>query len=407
MLNAGEKTALVLNHNLRERGTYFRAWRVAVGLARRGWRVTFMTTSEALYRPRHGIRDGVDVWEMPSSSPVHFPDEGWSPLNVLWRGGVGAVGRFDIVYTFSHRPVDQIPARLLSRLRDSFWICDWCDLYNGSDGLNAMARRARGPAKTWREKLHDRADSIDEQLEKHAATRCQMLTVISSFLADRALQLGVDPEHLHPMPSGADLEAIQPLDSAHCRQTWNIPQSELLLGYVANFHPDETLLLDALKIIFEQRPHVSLIVAGHDFYGGQEALASRGIHNRIRHFGRIPFSRIGSFLGAADLLLVPMTDTPYNRSRWPNKIGDYLAAGRPQVACAVGDVKPLLQKHFVGLGCAPDKNAFARAIIELIDNGQKRAEMGRNARTVAEAHFNWDQIIDRLVERIEWLRNHR
>ena len=43
---------LVLNHNLRERGTYFRAREVARGFHERGHDVTFACTGQGYYRAR-------------------------------------------------------------------------------------------------------------------------------------------------------------------------------------------------------------------------------------------------------------------------------------------------------------------------------------------------------------------
>jgi glycosyltransferase involved in cell wall biosynthesis len=388
---------LVLNHNLREHGTYFRAWKIATILARRGARVTFATTStERWYRSSVRTIEGITVHEMPNWAPLHHPDEGWGPLNLAARLKLAAGTRWDLVYCFSHRPVDQLPARLARRLHGAQWLCDWCDLY-GEEGINAMIRQRRGQPITWQDFLRDAADRLDERLECAAARSCDLLTVISTDLAARAARLGRSPRATHKMVSGADLDAIQPLDRVACRQELGLPSGRLYLGYIANYHPDERLLLDALVRVFCERPDIDLVVAGPGFYGGEEALQSRGIAHRIHSFGRVPFARIATHLGAADILLVPMTDSPFNRSRWPNKIGDYLAAGRPLVACRVGDVGPFLDKHPVGEGSAPDSEDFACAILKLAAKGEQLAELGQQARFVAEAAFEWDGIVDRLL----------
>jgi hypothetical protein len=51
---------LCLNHNLREHGTYFRAFHLARELARRGHQMTLWTASEHhWYRPAESQQDGV------------------------------------------------------------------------------------------------------------------------------------------------------------------------------------------------------------------------------------------------------------------------------------------------------------------------------------------------------------
>ena len=46
---------------------------------------------------------------------------------------------------------------------------------------------------------------------------------------------------------------------------------------------------------------------------------------------------------------LPLTDRAANRGRLPNKLLDYMAAGRPTVASPVGDIKTILEEHEVGL----------------------------------------------------------
>jgi glycosyltransferase involved in cell wall biosynthesis len=74
------------------------------------------------------------------------------------------------------------------------------------------------------------------------------------------------------------------------------------------------------------------------------------------------------------------------------KILEAMASGRAIVSTAVGceglDVHPgrdLLQED------AP--NAFADAVIALLQNHAKRDSIRKNARALAEAHYDWDRVI--------------
>ncbi|MBX3728205.1 MAG: glycosyltransferase family 4 protein [Candidatus Sumerlaeia bacterium] len=388
---------LVLNHNLREHGTYFRAWKVAQQLARAGHDVTFVTTSATRwYRADRRVEGGITLVESPNWAPLHHPDEGWSPLGLLERLRLAGSQRWDLVFSFSHRPVDQLPARLARRLHGARWVCDWCDLYGG-EGINSLGRRRRGQPITFQDFLRDGLDHWDDRLERAAARDADLLTVISTDLGRRAVRLGRSRRSTHLMVSGADTDAIQPLDAKACRAELGLPAEGLLLGYIANYHPDERLLLDGFARVAAAREDIGLVAVGPPFYGGPTALRDRGIGHRVRHFGRVPFARIPVFLGAADILLVPMTDTAFNRSRWPNKIGDHLAAGRPQVAALVGDVRRFLATHDVGVGFEPTPEDFACAVLGLADDPQARARMGREARRVAETEFAWPGLVERLL----------
>jgi glycosyltransferase involved in cell wall biosynthesis len=93
-------------------------------------------------------------------------------------------------------------------------------------------------------------------------------------------------------------------------------------------------------------------------------------------------------------MVIPMMDTAANRGRLPNKMLDYLAAGRPIVASPVGDVKTIVEQF--GVGVLASNEAFAEAIDRLLQDPGLRTEMGNAARRTAETEFEWEHLIDRL-----------
>jgi glycosyltransferase involved in cell wall biosynthesis len=104
---------------------------------------------------------------------------------------------------------------------------------------------------------------------------------------------------------------------------------------------------------------------------------------------------VGLYLACAEIMCLPLADRAANRGRLPNKMLDYMAAGRPTVASPVGDVKAILEEHPVGL-LAGDEAAFAAALERLRDDGALREELGRSARRVAETVFAWPRLVSRL-----------
>ena len=74
----------------------------------------------------------------------------------------------------------------------------------------------------------------------------------------------------------------------------------------------------------------------------------------------------------------------YNRGRWPNKITDYANIGRPIVTNDVGDMGPLVRDNNIGLLTEFNAEAFAAAILSIIENPKLAEELGANARKLAE-----------------------
>jgi glycosyltransferase involved in cell wall biosynthesis len=91
-----------------------------------------------------------------------------------------------------------------------------------------------------------------------------------------------------------------------------------------------------------------------------------------------------------------MENRPYNKGRWPNKMGDYLSLGRPTVSNPVGDIKDLFERHEIGLLADWTPEDFAAKIIYLLDHPDIAKKISQNARWVAENEYNWSILGEKL-----------
>ncbi|HNY28000.1 MAG TPA: glycosyltransferase family 4 protein [Candidatus Sumerlaeota bacterium] len=412
---------LCLTSPLREHGTYFRALHLARALVTRGHAVTLLTAApHHWYRTARETLRGVEVIETPSWNPLVHADDGWGPLDALWRLGHVARHRYDLIYAFAHPPTVYLPARLAHLLRGTPVVADWCDAYR--DGIFLLRQRDRqanpraacGPcpaAQRW-------AERVEVRLERGILRRAQGVTVISRLLEQEALAAGVPRERVLRVPSGAELEVFRPLSKEDCRRALGLPEnSGPWVGYVANYNPDEAFFVEALRIAFAQCPGARLLTACPRF--SQDLLKQAGLADRVTELERVDFERIPQVLGAADVLALPLAESAANRARWPNKFGDYLAAGRPTVTCAIGDLgdyfpsPPSLEAWLAGETEAPDRlpigwaapcdsAAFGHALGQLLDHPDRWDAMGHAARQLAETDLNWENLIvevERFLER--------
>ena len=108
-------------------------------------------------------------------------------------------------------------------------------------------------------------------------------------------------------------------------------------------------------------------------------------------FGRIPFDQLPLYLGASDAFVLPLRDTVVNRTRWPNKFGDYIAAGRPILCSNVGDVARIVEEERCGVVWS-DLAEFIDGAKALIDNQPAADAIGAAARRVAEGRLSWSSL---------------
>lgn len=369
---------LFLNHNYRNVGTYYRAMPMAERLARRGHEVTLLTVSpihrwRAVWSEVNGVRLG----ELPNLAQNNS-GEGYGPLDNLFRLWHACRRAYDIVHMFDHKPNASF-AGLPARWRGARLIADWADWWGGPGGVNDVPKR-RFPI----------VGKFEAWWEVEQKRRADGVVTISTVLQQRALEIGCPAERVVYIPTGAATDRIAPMPVEVARRQVNAPSARAILGFIGFGQGDLAIVMEALR----QLPDVWLMVIGPE-YPHIRALAEQyGVAERLWQTGRKLGAEVSPYLACADVMVMPMMDTAANRGRLPNKMLDYLAAGRPIVASPVGDVKTIVEQFGVGLLAANDE--FANAIERLLKDERLRSDMGNAARRAAETAFDWEHLIDRL-----------
>ncbi|MBN1517850.1 glycosyltransferase [Candidatus Sumerlaeota bacterium] len=403
---------LILSHNFRHVGTYFRARQIARHFVRQGCDTTFIYIGQDnRFRPIEREEDGLRIIESPNYSHLFNWQEGWSAFDWWARLGVVREQRFDQIFCFGHKPDILLPARHAQFWRASTVIADWCDMWGGPDGI--IEKTIKPSADYRQRRFYQRwaravGFAVEKQLEQRFCRNSHGAMVICDYLRCACMLQGMDEERVQLIYTGCDTEKVRVEDQAECRREWELEPDDEVLGYIGNFQPDTPILLGALRILAQRRPKLKLLAAGAGFGGGIARDYSPETAACIRHAGFQPFERISSLLGACDVLLLPMADVTLNRARWPHKFTDYLASGRPVACSNVGDVAGFVERHETGLRSEPNAEAFAECIHAMLDQSGRLPQWGANARRLAENELSWPHQLKKLdawLERIEEKRN--
>ncbi|HID87240.1 MAG TPA: glycosyltransferase, partial [Anaerolineae bacterium] len=196
------------------------------------------------------------------------------------------------------------------------------------------------------------------------------------------------------LPDGCDVQRLQVLDRDEARRALGLPLDRPLIGYIgAIFHRDAQLMARAFDLVRGTHPRAMLAVIG---YCNRDVAALVADPGAVIRTGFVSYEDMNRYLAACDLCWLPLRDTGANRGRWPLKLNEYMAAGRPVVATAVGDVATLMRKHEIGLLARDRPEDLAEATAQLLSDPALRKRLGRNARRVAEEVFDWALLTERL-----------
>lgn len=148
--------------------------------------------------------------------------------------------------------------------------------------------------------------------------------------------------------------------------------------------------------------HCIMMGAG-DTYDDQVALAAElGIADVVEFPGRVSDEFVRRCLSTADVCLAPDPLNPLNDVSTMNKVVEYMAMARPIVSFDL--VEARVSAGDAAVYVAPnDELAYARAIADLLDDPDRRRQMGQvGFRRVAE-DLSWDVSRKALVQFYEQL----
>jgi len=110
-------------------------------------------------------------------------------------------------------------------------------------------------------------------------------------------------------------------------------------------------------------------------------------------------------MAAADACLAILMPLELYKTTYPNKVFDYMAAGRPVVLAIDGVIREVVEAAEAGLSVPPgDPAALANAVRCLAADPQSARRMGASGRAYIEHNFNREQLAEKLTLLLEEMR---
>jgi len=155
-------------------------------------------------------------------------------------------------------------------------------------------------------------------------------------------------------------------------------------------------ILRAAEILKDQpRLRWHIVGDGSKLEENQKMAGKMGLSNVVFH-GRKPQEEMPEYYAMADAMLVTLTADPLISMTLPGKVQTYMAAGKPIIGAANGEIPRTIEKSRCGF-CAPAENAeeLAKAVSAFLEYPDK-VELGKNARTYYQEHFSRNRFMDSL-----------
>jgi glycosyltransferase involved in cell wall biosynthesis/ubiquinone/menaquinone biosynthesis C-methylase UbiE len=201
---------------------------------------------------------------------------------------------------------------------------------------------------------------------------------------------GFDPEFIEPRPESA----------SELRSRFGCPEGDAIIVYNGNIHEanaDEVRsLFLAVRTLRRLGRRVTLLKTGWNYVAEHEWIREAVDSGAVRDLGFLPRSELHSLLSAANILVQPGRPGRFNDYRFPSKLPEFFASGKPVVLprTNVGlSVRDGIDALLMSYGNAVE---IAERVESLLDDPELASRLGQAGRKFALRQLTWSRNVPAL-----------
>lgn len=245
-------------------------------------------------------------------------------------------------------------------------------------------------------------------LRDHSLKIAVANVVLGNHMADKISSRGILKDRIHVIANWSEDDEIFPVAAKDnpLRREWGL-ENKFVVGYSGNLgraHEYDTVLAAAERLRGNSDIVFLCIGGGHLLNRLAKDVQGRGLGN-FKFMDYQDQAVLKFSLGVPDVHWISLRPEVEGLIV-PSKIYGIAAAGRPVIAiCAKnGEIARLVEQYQCGVVVEPgNADALVNSILQLSADIALRAEMGRQARAMLEAHFTRRQALERwrcLVQQV-------
>lgn len=248
---------------------------------------------------------------------------------------------------------------------------------------------------------HARSDSLIFRLPKFFASfagRSADRIFVGSEAAAKIAREVCDPNKIRKLGYGVPLDGFNPKKkSEKLREKLGV-ESGLLILYVGRFGKRKGVeyLLQAFDLARKELENAKLVIVGK---GPKEKtyrkiMKKLNLEDRVRIEGLKPKKELQKFYASCDFTVFPsVRDESFGRV-----IPEAMASGKPYIATEIPGFNEVFERGTGFLVPPKDSESLSEKMIELGSDEKLRREFGKKGRKTTVKKFNWNKIIDKILE---------
>lgn len=249
----------------------------------------------------------------------------------------------------------------------------------------------------WKERL---ADFLQIKVMQGA----DLILPISEQMGEYLISRGVHRQSVLPFSDGVNPKTFNStISGEEIRTKFALGNSPVLIyqGTMAKIRRLE-ILVHSFSRVVKHRDGAKLLMVGEgdDREDLRKLAEGLGIGKNVIFTGRVAYEEVPQYVAASDIALCPVPPLYLYKLSSPLKLFEYMAMAKPVVANEeIPEQKEALEESGGGILVPFTPEAFANAIIELLDSRGKAAEMGQKGREWVVKNRSYEILARRIEHR--------
>ena len=297
---------------------------------------------------------------------------------------------FDLIFVYQLSPVLMgLPAVRYVKKNNKPMLLYCCDIW--PESMKMYIRSENNLAFKWAKKISRKIYSTADTIA------CQS----SSFISYLNRTHDISEDRLIYIPAFAD--------ESYCNQDFSTEDNQIDFVFLGNLGIAQNLIaiLQAIEKIKDVPGFkVHFVGDGTVLDEMKKFVADHNLEDVVVFYGRRPVSEMPKYYKLADACLVSLKADNETGLTLPSKVQGYMAAGKPIIGMIDGSTKDVIDDANCGLCVkAGDIEGLADGMRDFIENNNKYADCGKNARNYFIKNFSKKSFMKKLENEIERMGN--
>ena len=138
----------------------------------------------------------------------------------------------------------------------------------------------------------------------------------------------------------------------------------------------------------------------------QNYIIEQGLEDEVEMFSGLPYEDLIRHYKGAEALLIPLRPRKQDEARFPHKIGEYLASGKPIITTNIGEIPHYFtNEHDALVADSYEVEAFAEKMRFVLNYPTQARLIGQNGKQLGRKNFDCYQYGKKMTDFIQFIQD--